>query len=179
MLVRHHGRLLEMFEPLQNALWARLGKASVLHADETSWPAQNSGKNGNSYRGWLWLCASFEVICLQMMQARSAEAGQVMFKAVKVQGEHGEPIYLVCDRYRAYHPIARQHDLTLAFCWVHLRRDFRKAGNYEGLESWSEKWLKRIGELNCASKLRNEHYRAGDARGKVRNISVISRFWNS
>jgi len=37
-------------------------------------------------------------------------------------------VVLVCDRYSAYKCLAKDHDaLILAFCWVHVRRDFLNA----------------------------------------------------
>ena len=70
----------------------------------------------------------------------------------------------MCDRYSAYKKLGRElgDRLTLAFCWVHARRDFIKcaAGN-ETLTEWERRWTGRIARLYRLNGARLEQHDAG------------------
>jgi transposase len=54
----------------------------------------------------------------------------------------------VCDRYKAYHKMARIIGILLAFCWAHVRRDFLKCErSYPQLSAFAQAWVQRIGLL--------------------------------
>ena len=90
--------------------------------------------------------------------SRSAAAAARLF------GDAAPGTVLVCDRYSAYKKLGRElgDRLTLAFCWVHARRDFIKcaAGN-ETLAEWERRWTGRIALLYRLNGARLEHYDAG------------------
>src|SRR5262249_51794969 len=67
-------------------------------------------------------------------------------------------VVLVCDRYSAYKSLALDWDeLILAFCWVHVRRDFLKAArSWPELEHWMLTWVDDIRELYRLNQARLE-----------------------
>ena len=70
----------------------------------------------------------------------------------------------MCDRYATYDALARWQDerskrLRLAFCWVHVRRDFLKpAAGGEAFEAWRQQWIKRFAELFHLNKERRQSH---------------------
>ena len=141
-LVSRNASFLSMFGPLFNAIREHQSEASEVHGDETSWPIQVAGvRNGEHYRGWLWVCVSADAVSMHINRSRSAAAGMVLFERF---GQCDSPPVLVCDRYSAYLKLSKDLGVTLAFCWAHVRRDFIHAG---GGEPWREEWLDRIGML--------------------------------
>ena len=70
----------------------------------------------------------------------------------------------MCDRYATYDALARWQDerskrLRLAFCWVHVRRDFLKpAAGDEAFEAWRQQWIKRFAELFHVNKERRQSH---------------------
>ena len=67
-------------------------------------------------------------------------------------------------RYATYDALARWQDargkrLRLAFCWVHVRRDFLKpAAGDEAFEAWRQQWIKRFAELFHVNKERRQSH---------------------
>jgi len=62
---------------------------------------------------------------------------------------------LIVDRYSAYKAMrqVKMGQLLLAFCWVHVRRDFVRVGKgYPELKDWALAWLLRIRELYCLNR---------------------------
>ena len=52
------------------------------------------------------------------------------------------------DRYSAYKRLAKDTELVLSFCWVHVRRDFITIANErDDQEEWAEQWLADIAAL--------------------------------
>jgi transposase len=82
-----------------------LARAPVVHADETSWRRAKR-------KAWLWLVATPSVAYFQVDRHRSGAV---------IRGILGEDYggTVVVDRWSAYKRLKR------AFCWAHLRRDFR------------------------------------------------------
>ncbi len=71
------------------------------------------------------------------------------------------PTILVCDRYSAYKKLARLRsgEVTLSFCWAHVRRDFlRCASGHADLADWSGGWIDRIAEIYRLHGARLESY---------------------
>ena len=63
------------------------------------------------------------------------------------------------DRYSSYKRLAKDSDLVLSFCWVHVRRDFITVANErDDQKEWAEQWLADIAAL----------YRWNDERLQVR-----------
>ena len=58
-------------------------------------------------------------------------------------------VIVICDRYSAYKKLARLNlAIILAFCWVHVRRDFLNlARSYPDLKNWGLDWVDEISKL--------------------------------
>ena len=72
---------------------------------------------------------------------------------------------LLVDRYSAYKSYAKKHEgFTLAFCWAHVRRDFRDAGlKYEKVRDWAGEWEERIGALFHLNNIRVQYAEGSEA----------------
>ena len=145
-LLGHVADLLTWFEPLEAALEARQKQALCVHGDETSWVVHVWAEEGESPRGWMWVCVSADAVRFRVDRRRSAAA------AAKLFGQLGQDdvTVLVCDRYAAYVRLAREHpgQFVLAICWAHCRRDYVKAGRARpDLKEWADAILERIGRL--------------------------------
>ena len=79
---------------------------------------------------------------------------------------------LMVDRYSAYKAMAQVKlgNVVLAFCWVHVRRDFVKVGKgWPKHKEWALAWLRLIRELYHHNRLRlaadatDAAYRTADA----------------
>jgi len=131
-----------LFEPLEQALLAKLRSEQHWHADETRWQVfvEIEGKIG--HRWYLWVFHSPSVIHFVLDESRSAEV-----PAAELVGVHSGCIS--CDRYSAYKKFAREHPgFVLAFCWAHQRRDLLELANaHPDLWAWAMAWVERIGEL--------------------------------
>lgn len=58
-------------------------------------------------------------------------------------------VIVICDRYSSYKKLARQNlAIILAFCWVHVRRDFLDlARSHTDLNKWGLDWADEISKL--------------------------------
>jgi len=64
---------------------------------------------------------------------------------------------LIVDRFSSYKAmvLVKEGKILLAFCWAHVRRDFRDvAKDWSGQEAWGLSWVEAIGELYHLNKLR-------------------------
>jgi len=89
--------------------------------------------------------------------SRSAAAAQKLFGGLGVD----EPVYLVCDRYSAYKKLVRElpNHFVLAYCWVHVRRDFVNIGlGRPDMKPFGDWWVNRIGELCGRNAKRLQHW---------------------
>ena len=151
-------RLAPLFEPLSAAILARQKEARLRRGDETAWRIRALGEAGGSRRAWLWIGVCEDAVYFHVDPSRSAAAAARLF------GDAAPGTVLVCDRYSAYKKLGRElgDRLTLAFCWVHARRDFIKcaAGN-EALADWERRWIGRIARLYRLNGARLEQHDAG------------------
>ena len=151
-------RLAPLFEPLSAAILARQNEARLRQGDETAWRIRALGEAGGSSRAWLWIGVCEDAVYFHVDPSRSAAAAARLF------GDAAPGTVLVCDRYSAYKKLGRElgDRLTLAFCWVHARRDFIKcaAGN-EALADWERRWIGRIARLYRLNGARLEQHDAG------------------
>ena len=104
--------LAPMFDPVVDAMLAKLRSEQHWHADETRWAVfvPMDGKLG--YRWYLWVYHSASVVHYVLDPSRSAQV---------VEDELGEVAcgIISCDRYSAYKKFARLHPtFLLAFCWA-------------------------------------------------------------
>lgn len=145
-------RLAPLFAPLREELIARSRSAAHWHADETSWQMFEATSEEVCQRWCLWVFWSTEVVIFTLDPTRSARVPKQHF--VTVTGG-----VLSVDRYSSYKRLAKDTDLVLSFCWVHVRRDFITVANErDQQQQWAEQWLTDIGEL----------YRLNDERLAVR-----------
>ena len=151
-------RFVALFEPLAEAILAHQNKAALRHADETSWRVQELRGQDRSSRAWLWTSVNDDAVYFHIDPARSAEAAHKLFAEALLY------TVIVCDRYSAYKRLARLLGglVTLAFCWVHQRRDFIEcAAGQVGLTQWCRGWTERIASIYRLNDARLEHYDPG------------------
>ena len=136
-------KLAPVFEPIQDAIIDKNLEQLVWHADETSWlvfvPVE--GKVGWKWKFWVFQSRSAVVFVLD--PTREARVPETYFEGI----ERGT---LVVDRYSAYKAMkqVKAGQILLAFCWVHVRRDFLGvARDWPGHQAWGLSWVQTIGEL--------------------------------
>ena len=118
-------------------------------ADETRWKVFTEVEGKNSFLWWLWAFVSKNVVFYLVDKTRSS----------KVPKEHLKDKLcriLNVDRYSAYKALGDW--IQLAFCWVHVRRDFInilvRYPHKKSLCDWANQWIKWIGQLYALNKLR-------------------------
>ena len=151
-------RFVPLFEPVAKAILAHQNKAALRHADETGWRVQELRGEDRSSRAWLWTSVSSDAVCFHIDPSRSAEAAHKLFAEALLY------TVIVCDRYSAYKRLARLLGglVTLAFCWVHQRRDFIEcAAGQVSLTQWCRGWVERIASIYRLNDARLEHYDPG------------------
>ena len=154
-------RFVPLFEPLGAAILTRQNAAGLRHADETTWRVQELRGEGRSGRAWLWTSIGNDTVRFHIDPSRSAEAAAELF------GELAPGTVIVCDRYSAYKRLARElgGTVTLAYCWVHVRRDFLQcAAAHVRLVPWCEAWLGRIAAIYQLNEARLGSYDPGRRR---------------
>ena len=142
-------KIAPLFEPINQALLARLRTAKHWHADETRWATfvEVEGKVG--HRWYMWVFHSAEVVHYVLDKSRAAHVIGAELLGVLMG-------IISCDRYSGYKRFARLHPgIELAFCWIHQRRDFLQLANsYPELSVWAFEWVDAIGELYHLNDLR-------------------------
>jgi transposase len=138
-----------LFEPIAQALMARLRSEQHLHADETRWAVFMDIEGKVGHRWYLWVFHARSVVHYVLDPVRSSQVVTDELAGIK-------QAILNCDRYSAYKKFARLHPgVVLAFCWAHQRRDFLElAHSYPACEPWAFEWVDAIGELYRLNKLR-------------------------
>ncbi len=153
-LARHDAKFLQLFRPLHEAIGRHQRRAALAwHVDETSWPVSRED-GGWQPKSWCWICATPDSVRFLIDRGRGSAAGLALLDGF--DGGH-----LMCDRYCAYPPIARELNMDLSFCWAHARRDFVDLGKGEkGLKGWADRWTDRIGRLYALNTRRLAHWDA-------------------
>jgi len=134
--LKHVGACLQ---PLYARLLEHIRGASHWLMDETRWMvfAQVEGKKG--YRWWLWVAVTQDACVFVLDPFRSAQVPK------RILGDEAQGILNV-DRYSAYKALGEA--IELAFCWIHVRRDFvRIRDGFKKLQAWATEWIDRINEL--------------------------------
>ena len=146
-------RLAPLFAPLREALIARSRTDQHWHADETSWRVFEANSEDACQRWCLWVFWSAEVVVFTLDPTRSARVPKQHFATVT-----GGVVSV--DRFSSYKRLAKDTELVLSFCWVHMRRDFiTVAHERDDQEEWAERWLADIATL----------YHLNDERLEVRD----------
>jgi transposase len=186
-------RIKTVLDPLYEYFLAHLRTARRLHADETRWRvfAEVDGKTGD--RWWLWVFLSDEVVGYVLDPFRSTAAARkalsipiskeeaITLSQLPSTDDTPDPVifwfdgkpYLLspnlsiisADRYIVYTLIDGR--IQVAFCWVHVRRDFvdfqRAHADQPELAAWADTWIKDIAHL----------YQLNDARLAVRSQPTL------
>jgi len=139
-------RLVPLFEPVVRALQVQQLSEPLCHGDETRWEVFEEVEGKVGHRWYLWVIRSASVVFYQMAPSRGAETPTAHFAGLDPALAE---VVLVCDRYSAYKCLANGHEvLILAFCWVHVRRDFIDAARgWPELTEWMFDWVEDIREL--------------------------------
>jgi transposase len=148
-----------LLEPLYSDLKTYCQSEKMWNADETSWHVyedQNGTRSGKKW--WLWVIAGQRSVVYVLDKSRSRAVPEEFFGASKGT--------LISDRFGAYKTLST--NISKAFCWVHVRRDFLKV--FEGvskLRNWSRQWLLDIAELFVLNHNRFKLWTENQTIGKV------------
>jgi len=145
-------KLEPLFEPIRAEITRHNLSESQWHADETGWPVFVVHEEKVGWNWKLWVFQSRTAVDFVLDPTRKAQVPQKYFQSV----EHG---VLVVDRYSAYKAMeqVKKGRLLLAFCWVHVRRDFHGvAADWPEHADWGLSWVEAIGELFHLNTLRLE-----------------------
>jgi len=135
-----------LLEALYAGIVERSRGSSHWHMDETRWLVFADAEGKAGHRWWLWVCAAADTCVFLIDPSRSAA----------VPREHlGEAKGIVnADRFAAYKALK---NCEVAFCWVHVRRDFLEVQEgYPRLQAWGESWVRRIDGLFALNAKRIE-----------------------
>jgi transposase len=143
-------KLEPLFEPILAEIVRKNLDEDQWHADETRWRVfvDIEGKVGHKW--YLWLVRSRSAVVFLLDPSRAARVPATHFAGVS-KG------ILIVDRYAAYKAmvLVKEGKILLAFCWVHVRRDFLGfAKDWSKHEAWGLSWVSAIGELYHLNKLR-------------------------
>ena len=143
--------LTPLFKPVYEEFHQRQMTENRFHNDETRWEVYEPVEGKVGSRWYLWLTRSISVIYYRMDPTRSADVPIAHFADLV-----SKSIIIICDSYSAYKKLARLNlAVILAFCWVHVRRDFLElARSHVDLNSWGLDWVDKIGTLFHLNKLR-------------------------
>ena len=142
-------KLVPLFEPLYQALVEHQRREHHWHCDETRWLvfAEQEGKVGHNWSLWVFCSPQAVVFVLDPTRAHHVPENHLA-GAQGIASVDRALVYKVMDQ-------VKSGDITLAFCWAHVRRDFLTVlTGYAELGDWVGSWLKEIREL----------YRLNDAR---------------
>jgi transposase len=108
-------------EPYEEALKI-LRRSQVCYADETGWKTKGQPK-------WLWQATDKQIVLFKLFSSRGRRSFQSFLGKDCTQN-------LVTDRFRAYSTLGLHQ-----YCWAHLKRDFRRIEQRDGLVSWIGKLM--------------------------------------
>ncbi len=150
-------KMAPLFEPLLDQLMQRQMEDSVFHCDETGWKVYEKMEGKIGSRWYLWVFESTSSVIYRIEPTRS---GDVPIEHFSSLSEKLKEVFVICDRYSGYKRLAKVNAaIILAFCWVHMRRDYLEAAvQYPQLERWMFEWRERIGEIYHLNARRQEHF---------------------
>ena len=118
------GRAAHLLRPVHERLFAKLRGSGKLFADETTAPVLDPGR-GRTKTGQLWAYArddrpwgGVDPPAVAYVYAGDRKAERPITHLAGFSG------VLQVDGYSGYRAIADRHDVKLAFCWAHVRREF-------------------------------------------------------
>lgn len=139
-------QLIPLLEPLVAAMYRKQMTEQLFHSDETGWKVFEKIEGKVGHRWYLWITQSASTIFYCMAPGRGADVPKAHFAGL---AKGITEVIVVCDRYVAYKCLANDNVvIVLAFCWVHVRRDFLDAArSWPELETWMFTWVEDIREL--------------------------------
>jgi transposase len=148
-------RLPELFKPLSKAMLARQMSERLFHGDETRWMVFEPIEGKIGYHWFLWVVQSASVIYYRVSPGRGSDVPKEHFSSMP---EDVSQVIFICDRYSGYKKFAKDSSyILLAFCWVHVRRDFLEiARSRPEYEEWMFTWINDIRELYKLNAQRRE-----------------------
>jgi transposase len=135
--------LAPLFEPIREEIIRRNLEQLQWHADETGWRVFVPVEGKVGWRWKLWVFQSVSAVVFVLDPTRQARVPETYFQEV-------EDGVLIVDRFVSYKAMIQVKDgrIRLAFCWVHVRRDFLGvAQDWPGHRDWGLAWVEAIGEL--------------------------------
>jgi transposase len=111
----HSQAALMLKQPYEEAL-QRLRESPTAHADETGWRTNGQTK-------WLWQASDKNIVIFKIFATRGKKSFQALFGKECIQN-------LVTDRFRVYSTYGSHQ-----YCWAHLKRDFKRIEQRDGLVS--------------------------------------------
>jgi len=137
-------KITPLFEPIYKMFHQQQMTETRFHNDETRWEVYQQIEGKAGHRWYLWLTRSKSVVYYRMDPTRSADVPLAHFADLI-----SKIVIIVCDRYSSYKKLARLNcAIILAFCWVHVRRDFLNfARSHPDFKSWSLDWADEISKL--------------------------------
>ncbi len=130
----------ELIQPLYAAILEHSRNANHWHMDETRWMVFEEMEGKKGYRWWLWIIATRDTRVFLLDPSRAGKVPEDFL------GKDPEGV-ISADRYSAYKTLLSDL-LRIAYCWVHVRRDFLGIQNgYAKLRDWATTWVNRIDVL--------------------------------
>jgi transposase len=146
-------KCLPFFIPIYDAIVKHSIAAQHWHADETGWKVFESLEDKPNNQWFLWVFRNQETTVYKISPSRSSRVLKTYF------GQPSKGGILNVDRYSADKVIAQSGLFILAFCWVHVRRDFLNyAKAYPEQETWALNWVDAIGQLYHLNHQRIQHH---------------------
>jgi transposase len=148
-------KISQLFIPIQEAFYKHQMTELWFNNDESRWKVYVLIEGKINYLWWLWVTRSPDVVYFTISSSRSASVPMEHFANLQA-----ENVILVVDRYSSYKKLARLNPhIILAFCWVHVRRDFINLDiSYPQLKQWGNTWVLEIGTLYNINKQRLVHW---------------------
>jgi transposase len=163
------GRAAWLLRPVQERLLLKLKGSSKLFADETTAPVLDPGR-GRTKTGQLWAYArddrpwgGSDPPGVAYVYAPDRKAERPMAHLAGFKG------VLQVDGYGGYRALAERGDVTLAFCWAHVRRRFYELA-VAGPAPIASEALARIAKLYAVES--ETRGRTADERRAVRNEKI-------
>lgn len=143
-----------LLQPIYQRMQEELKKSPHFNADETRWKVFEQIEGKKSFLWWLWVFASKKIVLYVIDPTRSTEVIKKIYdQTTKI---------ISADRYSVYESMSKRYGVLIAYCWVHLRRDFLQLQKIKQFSpdsevgKWIEEWLSSIRHLYHLNKKRLE-----------------------
>jgi transposase len=156
-----------IFDVIYEAILERSKLERQRNMDETGWKvfAEAEGKESNNW--YMWVAVTKEATVFVLDPRRSNDVIAEHLRGV------AEGI-IICDRHSAYKAFGKKSKFTIAFCWIHQRRDFIKLRDgYPQHAVWAQSWIDRIDVLMGQNKIRTAAL-GDDAQFKIHDDMLRS-----